>query len=151
MCNRRQQLSSCEAHSPSVWPRALRIASTWLPGPSPARWVARPPARPGRTTVMGVHHSFGHARPSHPVKEHGRLAEEARGYLKTTGRHVPSPGERRNAVRSRGVLQVLRRVWRTCHDVLPAPPSRNRLQNVGSVVFFIPAYLKHMFIILTLK
>lgn len=78
VCRRRQQLSSCEAHSPSVWLRALRTASTWLPGPSPARWAARPPARPGRTTMMGVHHSFGPAT----QREHGRLAEEARGTWK---------------------------------------------------------------------
>lgn len=78
VCRRRQQLSSCGAHSPSVWLRALRTASTWLPGPSPARWAARPRARPGRTTMMGVHHTFGPAT----QREHGRLAEEARGTWK---------------------------------------------------------------------
>lgn len=148
VCRRRQQRSSCEAHSPSVWLRALRTASTWLPGPSPARWAARPPARPGKTTMMGVHHSFGPAT----QREHGRLAEEARGTwkrLEDMFRHPEKEGTPSGVAVSCRCYAGFGAPAMTCF--YHQPPSRNRLQNVGSVMFFLYAHLKTMFIILTLK
>lgn len=140
MCNRCQQPSSCEAHSPSVWLRALRTASTWPPGPSPARWAARPPARPGTTTMKGVRNSFWlvtHATQS-PAAQTWTWGISVRGprYLETTGRHVPSTGDRWSAVTSRRVLQVLRRFLRTCHDATPEPTSKRGFRYVFSICSF---------------
>lgn len=84
--------------------------------------------------------------PGHPKRTRWISGRGPR-YLKTTGRHVPSPGERRNAVRSRGILQVLRRVWRTCHDVLlPPPPQPEPTSKRGfSYVFPICTFKNHVY------